>query len=110
MIKTETSAAYKKAQSRDPQGKFAAGDTARFSGNSADNKVSGSMDVKVTNPWSNKHLVTHSDNRGQPYEGSSQHIATATVERPERKGAFPSPARQFEAYHHTLSKISSAAK
>jgi hypothetical protein len=102
---SETSPAYKRKQSRDPAGKFAAGDSARFNGEAADKSVSGSMDVKVTNPWSNKHLVTSTDSRGQPYEGAYAHIPTATVERPARTGSFPAPAKQFEAYHHTLTKL-----
>jgi hypothetical protein len=98
-------AVISRKQSRDPGAKFAAGDSARFSGQSADRSVSGDMDVKVVDPWSNKHKVTSTDSRGQPYEGASMHLPTARVERPEQKfmGAMR-PAKQFEAYHHTLSK------
>lgn len=102
---TETSAAFKRKQSRDPAGKFAAGDSARFEGKSADNTFEGGTNVKVVNPWSNKDKVTHTDARGQPYKGAYPHMATATVERPARQGAFPVAAKQFEAFHHTLSKL-----
>jgi hypothetical protein len=103
---TEISTAAKRKQARDPNGKFAAGDSARFSGQSADGAVSGDMDVKVINPWSNKERVTSTDNRGQPYEGAHQHIPTATVERAAYKSSISGEraAKQFEAYHHTLSK------
>jgi hypothetical protein len=101
----ETSAAYKKKQSKGPEGRFSAGDMARFSGKAADGTISGDLDVKVVNPWSNKDKVTHTDKSGRAYEGANAHIPTASVERPESKGAFPRPAKQFEAYHHTLSKL-----
>lgn len=99
------SAVISRKKSRDPANAFAAGDSARFSGQSADRSVSGEMDVKVVDPWSNKNKVTHSDKSGTPYEGASRHLPTARVERPEQKHMGQMrPAKQFEAYHHTLSK------
>jgi hypothetical protein len=84
---------------------FKAGDEVKFEGTAASPlTISGSFPVKIINPHSNSHKMTHYDNRGRPYEGAFSHIPTATVERPERKGAFPSPARQFEAHHFTLRK------
>lgn len=80
------------------------GETVRFSGQAADGSTSGDMDVKVVNPHSNKHKITHTDKSGRHYEGSHSHIPTATVERPARLGMSPAPARNFEAHHHTLSK------
>lgn len=95
-----------KRSKRDPSERFQAGQSVRFNGESADRTVTGSLPVKVVNPWSNRDKVTHTDNRGQPYEGAGMHIPTATVERAAGKSALDKrPARQFEAYHHTLSNV-----
>jgi hypothetical protein len=96
----------KRIAARSPAGKFKAGEAVRFSGKAASGTVEGDMDVKVVDPWSNKHLVTHTDKRGDCYEANGRsHIATATVERAARTGAFPAPAKQFEAHHHTLRSL-----
>jgi len=87
---------------------FTSGQTVRFEGASADGKVSGGMDVKVINPHSNSHLVTHTEGKGKNlrmYEGGIRHIPTVTVERPASTGSFPRPAKQFEAYEHTLQRL-----
>jgi hypothetical protein len=88
---------------------FSEGQGVRFEGNSADGKVSGGMDVKVINPHSNASLVVRTEGTGKharQYDAQGhQHIPTATVERPARTGSFPTPAKQFEAFHHTLYAI-----
>jgi hypothetical protein len=95
----------KRAQARTDDGRFAAGESVLFSGKSTDESVIGTMPVKVIVPHSNAHLVTSIDKSGRSYEGAARHIPTATVERAARTGNFPSPAKQFDAFHHTLSKI-----
>jgi hypothetical protein len=92
-------------KNHDDKGRFAAGDMVKFNGESADGKFSGLFPVKVINPHSNADKVSHTDKSGRMYEGAFRHLPTATVERGERKGNFPVPARQFEAYHHTLFKL-----
>lgn len=102
-----SAAAQRKRDANNPGNKFAAGDTARFSGKAVDGSFEGDTDVKVVNGWSNKDKVTNFDNRGVPYEGGRMHIPTATVQLPERKRMDGvRPARNFEAYHYTLSKPS----
>lgn len=80
---------------------FSEGQTVRFDGKSADDKVNGFMDVKVINTHSNKDKVDRVEGKGRrariyDKEGR-QHLPTATVEN--------SRGKQFEAYHHTLSAV-----
>lgn len=91
-------------EARKKEADWKEGDSARFSGHSADGTTSGDMDVKIINPHSNAHKITHTDKSGRHYENSHTHIATATVERPARTGGFKSPAKRFEAHHHTLQR------
>jgi hypothetical protein len=100
-IKDEWSDEARKAAAEARKNKEpAAGKTMRFNGRSVKGDVEGSMPVRVVNPHSNAHLVTHTKG-GREYEGAYTHLRTATVERPAHKER---PARQFEAYHHTLSE------
>jgi hypothetical protein len=80
------------------------GQTVKFDGTSADGKVSGFMEVRVIDPHSNADKVAHVEGKGsgarEINKDGSRHIATATVERPARGDR---PAKQFEAFVHTLS-------
>lgn len=82
---------------------YTEGQTVRFDGKSADDKVTGSMDVTIVNPHSNKDKVTDvkgTGNRARAYEGANRHLPTATVK--SARGT------QFEAFHHTLKSLSEA--
>lgn len=75
---------------------FTTGQTLRFDGKAADGRAEGFFDVEVVDPHSNRHLVGHTDNRGEDYDKDGRHvIRTATVKN-KRSG------HQFEAYHYTL--------
>jgi len=76
--------------------KFQVGDRARFNGTAADRSVIGAMPVTVVHPHSNADKVTHYTGK-RSYEGALAHIPAATVKNDR--------GRHFEAFHHTLTKL-----
>ncbi len=84
----------------DPQtGKFCAGDSARFSGQSADQRFTGDTDVTIVDPHSNRARITHSTGKGKKrrdYEGAAAHLPLATVKTAR--------GFTFSAHHHSLRK------
>jgi hypothetical protein len=86
-------------------GKFAAGDSATISGKSADGKFEGTATVTIVNPHSNADRVTQTKGK-RMYEGAVTHIPTATVTLDRSKRGLP--PLEFEAHHHTLTKLASA--
>jgi len=80
---------------------YVTGQSVRFDGRSADDRVTGSMPVEIVNPHSNAHLVasvTGKGKRQRAYDKEGrQHMPTATVKS--------SRGTVFEAYHHTLKAL-----
>lgn len=105
-------------ENSNPEGvnQYTKGGSARFEGKAADGTVEGGFDVKIIDPHSNAHEVGKTEGKGKKarmYDKNGySHIPMALVERPEQKRLSGEirPAKQFQAYHHTLRPIQNAAK
>lgn len=87
---------------------YKAGQKVRFEGSAVDSTVSGSMDVHIVDPHSNRYEVAKIEGKGKKARAYDKHghshLPKALVERPEQKTLSGEirPAKRFEVHHHTL--------